>query len=111
MSSKRPPPMPKVSPPEGEIERHDAYRRLNPNGDEELVVRRRGKKDEETLNELADYLLSLIEGQYTSSKNSADCDGAVGVQAECFVGTDAIAIGTSPPRRKKKRGTKLESEM
>lgn len=43
-------PMP-VLPPEDGIERHNAYFRLNPNGDKEFV-----DEDEETLNELAESL-------------------------------------------------------
>jgi hypothetical protein len=55
------PPMPVVPTRDGEVERRNAYTRLNPKGDEEFVVKRQGKQDEETLNELVDDILSLIE--------------------------------------------------
>lgn len=45
---------------DGEIERHNAYHRLNPSGHEEFVIKRDGK-EEETLNELADDVASLLE--------------------------------------------------
>lgn len=54
--------MPVVPARDGEIERRDSYTRLNPNGDEEFVRKRKGKQDEETLNELADDLMGLLEG-------------------------------------------------
>jgi hypothetical protein len=60
-SNKKAPDMPMLPPKEGELERRNAYRRLNPQGDEELVVKRIGKPDEETLNELADDILDLLE--------------------------------------------------
>lgn len=43
------------------IERHNAYTRLNKKGDAELVIKKKGKQDEETLNELADDILDLLE--------------------------------------------------
>jgi hypothetical protein len=60
-NKKKAPDMPVLPPRDGEIERRHAYRRLNPKGDEETVVLRQGKQDEETLNELAHDLLRLIE--------------------------------------------------
>jgi len=53
------PEMPEVEAGEGEIDRHDAHYRLNPGGHRELVVKKKGKSDEETLNELADNLIAL----------------------------------------------------
>jgi len=53
---KKAPPMPKLPNKDG-IERHSAYTRLNPNGDEEFVV----DDDEETLNELAESLQECAE--------------------------------------------------
>jgi hypothetical protein len=47
--------MPIITPKDGEIEHHNAYTRLNPKGHEEFVVKR-GNKDEETLNEIAEEL-------------------------------------------------------
>lgn len=52
---KKVPKMPKVPPKEGEIERHNAYTRLNPKGHKEFVIKR-GNKEEETLNELAEEI-------------------------------------------------------
>lgn len=54
------PDMPIVPSKDG-VERYNVYTRLNPKGHEEKVIKRKGKPDEETLNELADDLLSLIE--------------------------------------------------
>ena len=53
--------MPVVPPKEGELERRNVYTRLNPQGHEERVVKRQGHPDEETLNELAEDLLGLLE--------------------------------------------------
>jgi hypothetical protein len=50
------PEMPKVEPEDG-IERHDAYTRLNPKGHKEFVA----GDDEETLNELSEDILRLLE--------------------------------------------------
>lgn len=61
MSDKRKLPEMPVVPPKDGLERRNAYTRLNPKGHEELVVKHKGKPDEETLNELADDLLDLIE--------------------------------------------------
>lgn len=61
MASSKAPPMPVVPPTDDEIERHDAYVRLNPKGHKELVVQRQGKPDEETLNELSLSILDLLE--------------------------------------------------
>jgi hypothetical protein len=44
------------------MERHNAYTRRNKKGDQEFVVKKKGKQDEETLNELADILMDLLEG-------------------------------------------------
>ena len=52
--------MPVVPPKDDEIERYGAYTRLNPNGDEEFVIDKKGEK-EETLNELSDSISSLLE--------------------------------------------------
>jgi len=55
------PEMPEIEPDDGEIERHDAHYRLNPTGDKELVIKKKGEKDEETLSELAEDLCEMIE--------------------------------------------------
>lgn len=47
---------------EEEFERHDADIRINRSGHKELVVKKKGKKDIETLNELADDVLNMLEG-------------------------------------------------
>ncbi len=39
------------------IKRHDAYYRMNPSGHKELVVKKKGKRDEEILNELVEDLI------------------------------------------------------
>lgn len=58
--------MPIIPTPDGEVERRNAYVRLNPTGQKEFVRVKNGK-DEETLNELSDYLDSLIEDiQFTN---------------------------------------------
>lgn len=59
--SRKVPEMPILAPKDGEIERKNAYTRLNPSGDEEFVIKRVGKQDAETLNELAMDLLDLLE--------------------------------------------------
>lgn len=53
-------PMPVIK-KEGEIERYNAYHRLNPKGDEEFVIKRKGGREEETLNELSDDIANLLE--------------------------------------------------
>lgn len=53
--------MPIIPPKDGEIERHSAYHRLNPQGHEEFVIKRNGK-EEETLNELASDIDDILEG-------------------------------------------------
>lgn len=50
--------MPIVPPKDGDVERHNAYTRLNPKGHEEFVVKKPGK-DEETLNEIAEAIEDL----------------------------------------------------
>lgn len=45
-----------------EIERQDSEIRLNPSGHKELVVKKKGKKDISTLNELATDLINVLEG-------------------------------------------------
>lgn len=47
------------------MDRHNAFTRRNKKGDKEFVVKKKGKQDEETLNELdelADILVDLLEG-------------------------------------------------
>ena len=53
---KKAPEMP-IVPPEDGIERHKAYTRINPSGHKELVV----DDDEETLNELSNDVLDMVE--------------------------------------------------
>lgn len=43
------------------IELHNASYRVNPSGSMELVKKKKGKKDEETLNELAQAIIDLLE--------------------------------------------------
>lgn len=43
-------------------QRHNAYTRLNPSGHKELVIKKKGKRDTETLNELVESLLEMLEG-------------------------------------------------
>ncbi len=50
-----------IVPPKDGVERRNVYTRLNPKGHEETIVKRQGKPDEETLNELAQDLLGLLE--------------------------------------------------
>ena len=45
---------------DGEVERHNAYYRLNPKGHKEFVIKKDGQ-DEETLNELSDDIQRLLE--------------------------------------------------
>lgn len=59
---KKAPDMPKLPTRPGEVERPNVYVRLNPTGDEETVIKRKGTRDEETLNEISDDILGLIEG-------------------------------------------------
>lgn len=58
---------------DGEIERYGAYTRLNPSGHREQVVKRKGKTPEETLNELADTLMQLLESSPETSMPSGKC--------------------------------------
>ena len=44
------------------VERHNAYVRRNPSGHKELVIKKKGKPDEETLNELVESLMGVLEG-------------------------------------------------
>lgn len=46
---------------EEDIERHDAHYRMNPSGHKELVVKKKGEQDDETLNELADSLMEVLD--------------------------------------------------
>jgi len=57
---KKVPDMPVAPPEEDEVERHNAYHRINPIGDKELVVKRNGRQ-EATLSELAQQLLNMLE--------------------------------------------------
>jgi len=58
---------------DGEIERYGAYTRLNPSGHREQVIKRKGKTPEETLNELADTLIQLLESSPETSMPSGKC--------------------------------------
>jgi len=77
MAKSKVPEMPIVPPQDGEIELNNAYTRLNPKGDKELVIKRLGKHDEETLNELdelADNLMGLLEGIEFSGQPSLSAE-------------------------------------
>lgn len=52
--------MPVIPPEDGEVERYNANYRLNPMGHKELVVKR-NSQEEQTLSELSDYIMGLIE--------------------------------------------------
>ena len=58
---------------EGQVERYGAYTRINPSGHREQVIKKKGKTDEETLNELADSLMQLLEGSPETSMPSGEC--------------------------------------
>lgn len=45
---------------DNEVTRHNAYTRVNPSGHKELVVKKKGKQDEETLNELTEELDEIL---------------------------------------------------
>lgn len=99
--------MPKKPAKDGEIERHDAYTRINPSGDEELVVNRKGQPPEETLNELCEDLLEALdcweEGMEFSGPLPAmspeqaqyqrSCNAPVLVGSSC---DQAVTAGESP---------------
>lgn len=61
MGEKRKPPEMPVIPSKDGVQRRNIYTRLNPRGDEETVVKHKGKPDEETLNELLGEIHDLIE--------------------------------------------------
>jgi|10_taG_2_1085330.scaffolds.fasta_scaffold00071_44 hypothetical protein len=68
------PDMPEVDPDDGEVERHDAHYRLNPSGHKELVVKKKGEQDEETLNELAEDLMEMA-GDYEGLEDADKFEG------------------------------------
>ena len=58
---------------EGQVERYGAYTRINPSGHREQVIKKKGKTDEETLNELADSLMQLLESSPETSMPPGEC--------------------------------------
>jgi hypothetical protein len=73
MSNKLPD-MPEIEPDDGDIERHDAHYRLNPKGHKELVVKKKGEPDEETLNELAESLTEMAS-EYAGLEDADEFQG------------------------------------
>lgn len=95
MAQKRKLPDMPVVPPKDGVERRNVYTRLNPKGHEETVVTKKGKPDEETLNELADDILGLIE--------SVSFGQAPALSAEQPIHQRAVN-GPSPPQLVASRG-------
>ncbi len=64
------------------IERHNAHYRINPSGHRELVIKKKGKKDEETLNELSDELVRAYDEIAESMYFNPLPDGGLGGSSE-----------------------------
>lgn len=86
-----------------DIERHNASYRLNPSGHKELVIKRKGKRDDETLNELMDSLDGLLGhvcegcGVTTGSGYCKDClAGYSGPLSDALNGLDESVAFAGP---------------
>lgn len=55
---------------DGGIERHNVKYRINPSGHKEMIIKKKGQLDDETLNELKFSIDKLLESMFNKAMSS-----------------------------------------